>query len=402
MKDFIENKKRIKAFIKKIHNGDKPSLLKEEFSEILKEVGATEIAKIEEELISEGLPVGEVRDLCDIHLAVFKDTITEEELSIHPGHPLYILLEEHKFVKGLIEELTTIIKKIENADNLQTSSLQIEKLERIVAGLTEYEKHKIREENCLFPALEKQGLTKPPQIMWMDHDEQRKHIKNAKKILENKDKISFGEFKKNILTHFKILIRIIPEHFYKEENILFKASLRLIQDENEWLKIKASMDDLGYCSFTPLSAIGEKLEIKASEDIKGKISLKSGTFTVKELETVLNTLPVDITFVDKDDIVRFFNLTKDRIFPRTTGILGRTVQNCHPQKSIDVVNKIVNEFKEGKRDNAEFWINMDDHLIHIQYFPVKDDEGEYLGVIEVTQDITDIQKLEGERRLLDD
>jgi len=115
----------------------------------------------------------------------------------------------------------------------------------------------------------------------------------------------------------------------------------------------------------------------------------------------LDTLPVDITFIDKDDVVRYFNQSKDRIFPRTKAVIGRKVQQCHPQKSVHVVNKILEDFKSGKRDRVEFWIDMNGRKIFIRYFPVRSKEGNYLGTIEVTQDITDIKKIEGEKRLLD-
>ncbi|MBA7662807.1 hypothetical protein ES703_70840 [subsurface metagenome] len=136
------------------------------------------------------------------------------------------------------------------------------------------------------------------------------------------------------------------------------------------------------------------------EKIKGKIVFETGSFTKEELETLLNTLPVDITFVDKEDTVRYFSQTKERIFPRTKAVIGRKVQQCHPQKSLHVVNKILEDFKNNKRDFDEFWINLNNRLIYIRYFPVRNKSGDYLGCLEVTQDITDIKKIEGERRLL--
>lgn len=135
-------------------------------------------------------------------------------------------------------------------------------------------------------------------------------------------------------------------------------------------------------------------------NIKEKIIFETGSFAKEELETLLNTLPVDITFVDKNDTVRYFSQTKDRIFPRTKAVIGRKVQQCHPQKSLHVVNQILQDFKNNKRDVAEFWINLNNRLIYICYFPVRNKSGDYLGCLEVTQDITDIKKIEGERRLL--
>jgi PAS domain S-box-containing protein len=135
-------------------------------------------------------------------------------------------------------------------------------------------------------------------------------------------------------------------------------------------------------------------------EIEGMVPFETGNLSKEEIESIFNTLPVDITFVDKDDTVRYFSQSKDRIFVRTKAVLGRKVQQCHPQKSIHVVNKILEDFNSGKRDLAEFWINLEGKLIHIRYFPVRNKNGEYLGCLEVTQDITDIKKIEGVKRLL--
>jgi len=136
------------------------------------------------------------------------------------------------------------------------------------------------------------------------------------------------------------------------------------------------------------------------EEKEHMIVFEIGSMSKEELETLLNTLPVDITFVDKEDTVQYFSQSKERIFPRTKAVIGRKVQQCHPQKSLHVVNKILKDFKNNKRDFAEFWINLNNRLIYIRYFPVRNKSGDYLGCLEVTQDITDIKKIEGEKRLL--
>ena len=119
------------------------------------------------------------------------------------------------------------------------------------------------------------------------------------------------------------------------------------------------------------------------------------------LEAIFDAMPIEISFIDKEDTVRYYSKGDKRIFKRTPSVIGRKVQNCHPKKSVDKVNKILNEFREGKRDSAEFWIDLDNRKIYIRYFAVRDKEGNYLGTLEATQDITDIQKIKGEKRLLD-
>jgi len=134
---------------------------------------------------------------------------------------------------------------------------------------------------------------------------------------------------------------------------------------------------------------------------ESKMNFETGAFSAEELEAMLNTLPFDITFVDKDDTVRYFSQGKDRLFVRAKAIIGRKVQQCHPQKSVHIVNRILDSFRKGTRDAAEFWINLQGKLVHIRYFAVRDGASRYLGCVEVTQDITVIKKIEGERRLLD-
>ena len=270
----------------------------------------------------------------------------------------------------------------------------------LLRHLKEYDKHKIREENSLFPYLEKHGVTQPPAIMWAEHDEQREQIKEASTTLENKQTLGFQEFKGKLLSHLKNLTDLIPNHFYKEENILFPTALQLIGDE-EWWEIKASMDDLGYCYFTPKEAVGEKVELtKEVKKQEGEITFETGSIARKELEAMLNALPIDITFVDKEDTVRYFNQPKERLFPRAKAVIGRKVQQCHPQRSIHLVNQILDDFRSGKSNSAEFWVDVKGRKIYIRYFAVQDSAGRYLGCVGVDQDITDIQKLEAEKRLL--
>ncbi len=237
--------------------------------------------------------------------------------------------------------------------------------------------------------------------MWKEHD----MIRSVKKeIYSNIERVE--EEPQDSLNKLRSLTeglsQLLSSHFYKENNILFPTGLRVIQDR-EWIEIRSQFDEIGYCCFTPESTLAplEKVEETKIEKEEGTIVLETGTFTVEELESILNTLPVDITFVDKNDSVRYFSQTKDRIFVRTKAVIGRKVQQCHPQKSLHVVNQIIEDFRSGKRDSAEFWINLNNRLIYIRYFAVRDKNGNYLGTLEVTQDITNIKRIEGEKRLLD-
>jgi len=138
-----------------------------------------------------------------------------------------------------------------------------------------------------------------------------------------------------------------------------------------------------------------------AEAMKAEVNLETGVFSTEELKGMLNALPFDITFVDKNDIIRYFNQRKDRVFVRTKDIIGQKIQQCHPKKSVPTVNQILDSFRKGTKDEAEFWRNIQGRLVHTRNFAVKDSYGKYLGCLEVDQDITNIQKIKGEKRELD-
>lgn len=397
-----EKRQILKELLKKLHAGASPDEIKENFRTILDEIGADDVAKIEEELIHEGIPREEIQKLCDIHLAIFKESLEKEKPLVEQGHPIHILMEEHKSLLQLANEMRTIVLKCMDFNTLNEVAHEIERLTHITEYFKDSEKHYLREENVLFPYLEKHGITQPPAVMWAEHKEIRKLKKEVYNIIENAPNINYHDFIRNIDNTSWALTNVLQNHFYKENNILFPTAMRVIS-KNEWADIKSQFNEIGYCCFTTDETRGkaENSEYDKKELVYGKrISLKTGSFSVDELEAILNTLPVDITFVDKGDTVRYFNQAKDRIFTRTTAVIGRKVQNCHPPQSLNKVEQILNDFKSGKRDAAEFWINLKGRLVHIRYFAVRK-EGEYLGTIEVTQDITDIKKIEGEKRLLD-
>lgn len=393
-----ERKQLLKEMIKRLHEGAETGQIKEEFAHFLKGIEPSEITEIEEELIKEGMDKGEIQRLCELHLAIFRDTFESQKIEAQAGHPVYILLKEHDFVKKAVGDISDILSRLDITQGFDRTTL--EKIGELLGHLREYEKHKVREENTLFPALEKHGVTGPPAIMWAEHDEQRKKIKAMDKIVKSETGISSEESMRDFISDLTDITNLIPNHFYKEENILFPTALKLFSDE-EWKEIKASMDDLGYCDFTPEEAVGEKMVMRKDSEKEGDVvAFETGRLSKKEIEAMLNSLPVDITFVDSNDTVRYFSQSRDRIFPRAKTIIGRKVQQCHPQKSIHVVNQILDDFRSGRRDVAEFWIQMEERTIYIRYFPVRDETGSYLGCLEVTQDIAPIKKIEGEKRLL--
>ena len=393
-------KEALKKIIKRLYTGEEsPESVKSEFKEILSHISPDVISKAEEELIQEGMPQEEIHKLCDIHIAILKERLADEKPIAPWGHPIHILMEEHKILIGLAQELHQYVSAMPPESGFDEHA--IEKLNHIANHFKSAESHYVREENVLFPYLEKYGIKQPPAIMWTEHDKIREMKKSYYKLVESAEKRpdekTIHEFKKISIA----LAEMLSNHFFKENRILFPTALKVIYS-NEWKSIRTQFDELGYCCFTPAT---EKIETESSGKMKepdslGFIKFETGQMTKEEVEAIFNSMPVDITFVDSEDKVRFFSQTIDRIFPRTKAVIGRKVQNCHPQKSVHVVNEILEDFKNGKRDVAEFWIQMNSRFIYIRYFPVRNLQGDYLGCLEVTQDISELRNLEGEKRLL--
>jgi PAS domain S-box-containing protein len=251
----------------------------------------------------------------------------------------------------------------------------------------------------IFPVLEKYGVTQPPKIMWMEHDNIRAIEKS---MYETADALAKGitkELSHTLQTQAIRLSETLADHFYKENNILFPTSYKFFNDD-DWKLVKQEFDGIGYMSYSPVTQ-KEKIESAAARLAADTIEFETGNLTLQQLSCMLDTMPVDFTFIDKDDVVRYFNNAPDRIFVRSKAVIGRTVQNCHPDKSIHVVNRLLDEMKAGKRDKAEFWITLGEKFVYITYFAVRNKSGEYLGCLEVTQDISLIKKIEGQKRLLD-
>ena len=397
-------KKLLKEIIKQLPGGAPPEEVREKFGEVLKGVSSEDIIKVEQELVKEGMPREELQKLCDVHMAVFAEQLQGQELHLASGHPISILIEEHRIMLERAEKLEEFVGMVEEAcDSVYVGDVMTE-LQTIVKEFQDSEKHYLREENVVFPIAEKHGITEPPAIMWMEHDKIREFKKDFVNLIEKWNTMTFEEFKKRLGEIAKPLCSLLPSHFYKENNILFPSTLQ-VTTIDEWIEARKEFDEIGYCCFTPPAAIAqmETEEPKAKEAAVSDKAVKfeTGTLTAEEIEGILDTLPIDISFVDKNDSVKYFNKAEKRIFVRTKSVIGRKVQQCHPEKSVHIVSKIVNSFKTGKKDSAEFWITMGGRLVHIRYFAVRDKNREYLGTVEVTQDLTDIKKIEGEKRLLD-
>ncbi len=393
-------KELIKELLRELHTCEDPEVVKDRIKQVLREVTAAEISQAEQELIEEGLPKERLHRLCDIHMEVFKESVEVEREIAPEGHPIHTLMAEHRLLLGFATELREVGRSLTAATDEGAAGELTDRLVHLIDLLKDSENHYLREENVLFPYLERHGVTQPPAIMWMEHDNIRALKKGLYELVDAR-----GEgFADRLVDAATGLAEMLSQHFYKENNILFPTAMDVIE-EAEWPEILAGFDDVGYCCFTPGGAPREAEAPAAAEERaaapEGMVPLEPGPLSVDELESILNGLPVDISFVDAQDKVRYFNETPERIFVRTKAVIGRTVQGCHPDKSMHMVQRILDDFRAGTRDSAEFWINLGGMLVHIRYFAVRNKEGRYLGCLEVTQDITDLQKLTGEKRLLD-
>jgi uncharacterized protein len=392
----------LKQIIRDIHLNKDPLELKNRFKELISGVGPTEIAELEQELIAEGMPEAEIKRLCDVHVSVFKDTLDQQPRPEEtPGHPVQTFKKENRAVEKEINNLREIFEKIKAEP--EVDSVSISRWKELHQPLLQLDRHYSRKENILFPFLEKHGISGPPSVMWAIQDDIRAQLKQVSVFLDQGTK-SKQEIDTFISEHAIPVLTTINDMIYKEENIMFPMCMETLS-EQEWGEISGQSDEIGYCLIEPDSGWrpGEGQPGQPKEEMlpKGNLKFKTGILTQEEISLIFDNLPVDITFVDKDDRVKYFSSAKERIFPRTPAIIGREVKNCHPPDSVHVVNKIVEEFKKGTKDVADFWITMGEMFVFIRYFAIRNEDGEYLGTLEVTQNVSDIKKLEGQKRILD-
>jgi DUF438 domain-containing protein len=406
MSELIGDKKKrkglLKHMIQQLHAGEAPEAVRKQLVRLLGQVPYDEVVEVEQELISEGLPSEEVLKLCDVHTEALRGAIdTSAAPDAPPGHPVHTFRQENKALEW---ELAGLQKIYERAGSMTPSDDATELLQETRGhfnSLMDVEKHYLRKENLLFPFLEKHGITGPPTVMWGKHDETRELLKAAIAALEAAAGASGEDAQGLIDLVLKPASQAISGMIDKESQILLPMCLDTL-DDPEWYQIYAGSAELGYCLFVPeveWRPEGVDLAVDREADTK-RIQLPTGGFTVRELEAVLNTIPFDVTFVDAEDTVRYFSHGRERIFARSKAIIGRKVQFCHPPKSVDTVERILDDFHAGRESHAHFWIELGGRFLSIEYFALRDDGGEYLGTLEVSQDLTDKRALTGQSRLL--
>ena len=343
----------------------------------------------------------------------FYQDVIEEKLSstainsFVPGHPVRVYLEENRLLRSLFSQ-------IRRTDPRQDK----DKFKAIFDKICTVEKHFVRKENQLFPLLEKHGWDSPSKNMWAFHDDIRAKLKEVRQALEQ-DNIDA------VIAQFPYLQSEMQRLMSVEEERLLPNAMNMLE-ESEWIDMRIGDKEIGWMldevpppypaspqEPEPEPEVPAKAEVpkrrkstpKRAKELPFSIEdadhFDEGYLTPEQVNFIFKFLPVDITYVNEDDRVVFYNRGDDRVFPRSANIIGREVRLCHPPKSVDQVLRILEEFKKGTQDHADFWINMRGRFIHIRYFAVRDEQKNYRGVIEMSQDVTEIRALEGEQRLLD-
>lgn len=406
MSELIDNARRrkdvLKHLILQIHNGEAPGAVKNQLIQLMGKVPYSDVVEVEQELMAEGMPQIEILKLCDLHSAALKGTVDLEGVKTPPsGHPVHTFMQENRALEYEVTLLKNRFKEYNAQKDLGIIQEIMMQIHTHFNALMDIDKHYRRKEYLLFPLLEKHGIHGPSTVMWGKHDETRELLKKALETLSNTEEVSPGKFSISVTHYLNPPIDAIEEMIFKEENILFPMSLDTLSDA-EWYSVYEQSLEIGFCLYDPKDTWKpESVEVE-EKPVEGKdrIQLPSGSMTIPELNAILNSIPFDLTFVDKDDTVRYFTQGKERIFERSRAILGRKVQLCHPPSSVHIVQKILDDFHSGKENLASFWITMKGRFILIEYFALRDENGIYLGSLEVSQDLTEKRKLEGEQRLL--
>jgi PAS domain S-box-containing protein len=401
----LSNSESIAAIIRALCNDDNASTaLMEAFSDSCDSLESSEVEEALDTLTREGVKFQDRPEVIALYHGLIQEKLAAAGLKVYPpGHPVRVYMEENILLRTLFAKLNRMAP-ITEPDRQSAANL--------IAELGKVELHYLRKENQLFPLLEKHGWDGPSNNMWPLHDEIRARLKEARRLLAEGTVEALNRCLGPLQSDMLRMISI-------EEGTLFPNAMGLLE-EREWQQMREGDAEIGWMfaeapvMFPPQSP--EQSDVAADDyihpsqltepstlpDITAQMAhYDEGYMTPEQVNLLLKVLPLDITYVDENDRVIFYNRGEERTFPRSKNIIGREVRFCHPPKSVDTVLKILDEFKKGNQNVADFRIHVKGRYILIRYFAVRDAEGTYRGVVEMSQDITDIQTLEGEQRLLD-
>jgi len=456
-------REELKKIIQRLHDGESVSRVKKDFDTLIKNVSAEEIAAMEQALMQAGMPAEEIQRLCEVHVTVFENTLESqgrpEKLS---GHPIHTYMAENNAARNSLRSLTRAYRRLlfpwgRSQKGIDAFTKAIEDFRKILI-------HYTRKENQLFPYLEAAGFDAPSKVMWGKHDEIRALFREIDENLKNQDfggaawkaRVLSGKAQKMFFMEEHILfptaLRKLDEKTWvtirRGEDAIGYAWIkpgslwdpdvveaRLMSQKREAASSDAPSGTApqgaaaaggptpeayavgGAPSQETVAAVGAPsqgvspaeaprapkpaAELVPPDQVPGAMKLGEGWMTTEQIDLMLKNLPIDVSFVDEHDRVLYYSDNPERIFPRSPGVIGRNVANCHPPKSVHIVQRIVQAFRNKEKRVAEFWLELGGTFVHIRYFPVYDAQGEYRGTLEVSQDVTEIRALQGQRRLLD-
>ena len=405
---------------------------KEEIIATFNTITPEEFAYSEQKMKEMGYTDMEMHEKMNSLIELFKNKIVQEENKLAKGHPIRTYIEENTATKKLIKEIEEKTERYkENGKFIKNEWLEL------YDKLYQFNTHLSRKQHQLFSMLEKKGFDRPSRIMWTFDNAVRDNINSAIRMLneENVDEKAFFEQQ-------SIAIELTLDIMDKEEQILYPTSLKLIS-EDEFKQMRKGDDEIGYCLIekptefyfidkeeeklkekiieikvenmsgnnfmNDLAGLlqkygmtGNKEEDQSNENLENKIfDVKQGKLTLEQINLIFQHMPVDLSYVDENDLVKFYSDTKHRVFPRSAGVIGRNVKNCHPAESVDSVMEIIDNFRSGKQDEIDFWIQTPKgNFIYIYYVAVRDENGKFRGVLEMMQDATKIRSLTGQRKIV--
>ncbi len=378
---------------------------KKEMRTSFKSVTAQEFAICEQYLQQYGISDDVLAERMDEILEIFDGVLVSNKLDVPLGHPIRTYLDEVEAIKIVLNQIRNVIEKkfIKN------------QWDEIYDKLEEINIHFARKQNQLYPSLESRGFDKPSKVMWTLENNIKDIIKKARGYLNDNEEEKFLNIQSQV-------VDMVEDMMVKEEEILYPTSIDLLSKE-DFIKMRKGDDEIGYCLIKQPHFYGNE-EMKDKDTSSNKELLKDlanvlqkhgilntssknevldvsqGKLTLEQINLIFKHLKIDLSYVDENEIVKFYSDTKHRVFPRSDGVIGRKVQNCHPRESVDMVEEIIKVFRKGEQDEAEFWLEIGGKFIYIIYNAVRDEDGNFRGVLEMMQDATKIRGLEGSQRLL--
>ena len=405
MSEYINNsEKRVEdllAFSLGVMSGENVKDLIDKYSEAINNITPHDMLKLEDRQMRMGItPEAIKKDVEKVINVFYKSLKNYQWEKPETGTFLYYLMLENSAFTFKLNQVKKILKNYKGRESSNFGEMKRELLPRF-KEFFDFEQHYVKKENILFPYLEKIWENyRPLNVMWSLHDDIRKSLKKLVSMLEDRQS-EWEEFSKILGKYYFLVFGMIQ----KEDLIVYPVASETVPEEaREEMQLQSFEYPFPFIE-PPEKPESKQLNVQAESGREfpegAEISSETGFMSAEQALFIFNTLPVDITFVDENDKVCFFNRAKERLFPRSPAIVGRTVQNCHPPESVHVVEKIIESFRSGKKDHADFWIQMKGKFILIQYFAIRDEEGQYKGVLEVSQEVNEIRRLEGEKRLLD-